>query len=86
MIPFEGSGTPVLKLSELSNSWKYYLSNEKVQQVEIEVDLQIADRPIQLGNATTYYTDLRQSFLKSHKKEEYFQSQCWVLKQKRGVC
>ena len=73
MIPFEGSGTPVLKLSELSDSWKHYLSNEKVQQVQIEVDLRIADRLIQSGNATTYYADLRQSFLDSYKKEKYFQ-------------
>ena len=73
MIPFEGSGTPVLKLSELSDSWKHYLSNEKVQQVQIEVDLRIADRLIQSGNATTYYADLRQSFLGSYKKEQYFQ-------------
>ena len=73
MIPFEGAGTPLLKLSELSKSWRHYLSNEKVQQVQIQVDLQIADRLIQLGNSTTYYADLRQSFLESYKKDEYFQ-------------
>ena len=70
MILFEGSGTPVLKLSELSDSWKHYLSNEKVQQVQMEVDLRTADRLIQSGNATTYYADLRQSFLDSYKKEK----------------
>ena len=73
VIPFEGSGTPVLKLSELSKTWKHYLSHEKVQQV---IDLQIADRLIQSRNATTYYADLRllvrQLFLESYKKEQYF--------------
>ena len=86
MIPFEGSGTPVLKLSELSNSWKHYLSHEKVQQVQIEVDLRIADRLIQSGNATTYYADLRQSFLEGYKKENIFNFQLWALTQRRGVC
>ena len=39
----------------------------------IEVDLQIADRLIHSGNATTYYADLRQTFLECYKKDEYFQ-------------
>ena len=56
-------GTPAwMNLSDLQKTWMHHVSNEKVQQVQIEVDLQIADRLIQLRYATTYYADLRQSF------------------------
>ena len=56
-----------------AKTWTHYVSNEKVQQVQIEVDLQAADRLIQSGNATTYYADLRQSFLECYKKDGDFQ-------------
>ena len=59
-----------MNLSDLPKTWTHYVSNEKVQQVQIEVDLQIAERLIQSGNATTYYADLRQSFLECYKKDE----------------
>ena len=50
-----------MNLGDLPKTWTHYVSNEKVQQVQIEDDLQIADSLIQSGNATTYYTDLRQA-------------------------
>ena len=36
-----------MNLSDLPKTWTHYVSNEKVQQVQIEVDLQIEDRLIQ---------------------------------------
>ena len=62
-----------MNLSNLPKTWMHHVSNEKVQQVQIEVDLQIADRLIHSGNAATYYADLRQSFLECYKKDEDFQ-------------
>ena len=62
-----------MNLSDLPKTWTHHVSNEKVQQVQIEVNLKIADRLIQSGNATTYYADLTQSFLECYKKDEYFQ-------------
>ena len=67
-------GAPAwMNLINLPKTWMHHVSNEKVQQVQIEVDLQIEDRLIQSGNATTSYADLRQSFLECYKKDEDFQ-------------
>ena len=81
-------GAPAwMNLGDLPKTWTHHVSNEKVPQVQIKVDLQIADRVFQSTrrNATTYYADLRQSFLECYKEDEYFQisgleTATWLLR------
>ena len=74
----------VLKLSDLSKTWKHYLSHESKYRSKSICRLQKGLFNREMPQHTTQTSGRR--FSSVTRKMNIFKFQCWVLIQRRGIC